>query len=155
MPSHRPHPSPDVLILEEFLPFRLSVLSNRISSAVAKLYESRFDLKLPEWRIMAILGRNPNLTASQIVDISQMDKVAISRAVKRLVAMGRLTATDDPDDARRQRLNLSEAGRKIYEQIVPLALGVEEKLLARMSEDERAALQDAITRLSQAAARLE
>lgn len=155
MPSHRPHPSPDVLILEEFLPFRLSVLSNRISSAVAKLYESRFDLKLPEWRIMAILGRNPNLTASQIVDISQMDKVAISRAVKRLVEMGRLTATDDPDDARRQRLNLSEAGRKIYEQIVPLALGVEEKLLARMSEDERAALQDAITRLSQAAARLE
>src|SRR5690606_20799544 len=127
----------------------------RISSAVAKLYESRFDLKLPEWRIMAILGRNPNLTASQIVDISQMDKVAISRAVKRLVAMGRLTATDDPDDARRQRLNLSEAGWKIYEQIVPLALGVEEKLLARMSEDERAALQDAITRLSQAAARLE
>src|SRR5690606_10638789 len=108
MPSHRPHPSPDVLILEEFLPFRLSVLSNRISSAVAKLYESRFDLKLPEWRIMAILGRNPNLTASQIVDISQMDKVAISRAVKRLVEMGRLTATDDPDDARRQRLNLSE-----------------------------------------------
>lgn len=155
MPSHRPHPSPDVLILEEFLPFRLSVLSNRISSAVAKLYESRFDLKLPEWRIMAILGRNPNLTASQIVDISQMDKVAISRAVKRLVAMGRLTATDDPDDARRQRLNLSEAGWKIYEQIVPLALGVEEKLLARMSEDERAALQDAITRLSQAAARLD
>lgn len=155
MPSHRPHPSPDVLILEEFLPFRLSVLSNRISSAVAKLYESRFDLKLPEWRIMAILGRNPNLTASQIVDISQMDKVAISRAVKRLVEMGRLTATDDPDDARRQRLNLSEAGRKIYEQIVPLALGVEEKLLARMSEDERAALQDAITRLSQAAARLD
>lgn len=155
MPSHRPHPSPDVLILEEFLPFRLSVLSNRISSAVAKLYESRFDLKLPEWRIMAILGRNPNLTASQIVDISQMDKVAISRAVKRLVAMGRLTATDDPDDARRQRLNLSEAGWKIYEQIVPLALRVEEKLLARMSEDERAALQDAITRLSQAAARLE
>src|SRR5690606_15967876 len=126
-------------ILEEFLPFRLSVLSNRISSAVAKLYESRFDLKLPEWRIMAILGRNPNLTASQIVDISQMDKVAISRAVKRLVEMGRLTATDDPDDARRQRLNLSEAGWKIYEQIVPLALGVEEKLLARMSEDERAA----------------
>lgn len=155
MPSHRPHPSPDVLILEEFLPFRLSVLSNRISSAVAKLYESRFDLKLPEWRIMAILGRNPNLTASQIVDISQMDKVAISRAVKRLVEMGRLTATDDPDDARRQRLNLSEAGWKIYEQIVPLALGVEEKLLARMSEDERAALQDAITRLSQAAARLD
>jgi len=155
MPSHHRSSTPDVLILEEFLPFRLSVLSNRISSAVAKLYEARFDLKLPEWRIMAILGRNPNLTASQIVDISQMDKVAISRAVKRLVAMGRLTATNDPDDARRQRLNLSQNGWKIYDQVVPLALSVEEKLLASMSEDERAALQAAITRLGQAAARLD
>lgn len=155
MPSHRPPPTPDVLILEEFLPFRLSVLSNRISSAVARLYEARFDLKLPEWRIMAILGRNPNLTASQIVDISQMDKVAISRAVKRLVAMGRLTATGDPEDARRQRLNLSDTGRAIYDQIVPLALSVEEKLLASMSAEERAALHAALTRLGQAAARLD
>ena len=104
---------------------------------------------------MAILGRNPNLTASQIVDISRMDKVAISRAVKRLVEMGRLTATSDPEDARRQRLNLSDTGWEIYDQIVPLALGVEEQLLADMSEDERAMLDQAVTRLTQAAARLD
>lgn len=155
MPRRAPLSDSGVLILEEFLPFRLSVLSNRISSAVAKLYEDRFDLKLPEWRIMAILGRKPNLTASQIVDVSRMDKVAISRAVKRLVEMGRLTATGDPDDARRQRLNLSDEGWKIYEQIVPLALGVEEKLLEDMSEDERTALHNAITRLDLAAAKLD
>ena len=155
MPSHRPSSPARVLILEEFFPFRLSVLSNRLSSAVARLYEDRFDLKLPEWRIMAILGRNPDLTASQIVDISRMDKVAISRAVKRLVAMGRLTATSDPDDARRQRLNLSESGWEIYDQIVPLALSVEERLLAEMDEEERAMLDRAVTRLTQAAARLD
>lgn len=155
MPSRTPVSDSGVLILEEFLPFRLSVLSNRISSAVAKLYEDRFDLKLPEWRIMAILGRNPGLTASQIVDISRMDKVAISRAVKRLVEMGRLTAIGDPDDARRQRLNLSDKGRQIYEQIVPLALSVEEKLLADMSEDERTALHEAITRLDRASSKLD
>lgn len=154
MPTQHQPPSSDVLILEEFLPFQLSVLSNRISRAVAKLYEARFDLKLPEWRIMAILGPNPNLTASQIVEISQMDKVAISRAVKRLMGMGRLTATGDPDDARRQRLNLSETGWEIYSQIVPLALSVEEKLFVSISEEERAALQAAVARLSQAAARL-
>lgn len=155
MPSRTPLSDTGVLILEEFLPFRLSVLSNRVSSAVAKLYEDRFDLKLPEWRIMAILGRNPNLTASQIVDISRMDKVAISRAVKRLVEMERLTATGDPQDARRQRLNLSDEGWKIYDQIVPLALSVEEKLLAGMNEEERAALHTAITLLDRAAAKLD
>lgn len=155
MPSERLSPDTHVLILEEFLPFRLSVLSNRVSSAVARLYEDRFDLKLPEWRIMAIIGRNPDLTASQIVDISRMDKVAISRAVKRLVEMGRLTATSDPADARRQRLNLSEAGWEIYHQVVPLALGVEEKLLADMSEEERALLDRALTRLTEAAAKLD
>lgn len=155
MPRRKPLSETGVLILEEFLPFRLSVLSNRVSCAVAKLYEDRFDLKLPEWRIMAILGRNPNLIASQIVDISRMDKVAVSRAVKRLVEMNRLTITEDPDDARRQRLNLSADGWKIYDQIVPLALNVEEELLADMSEDERTALHDAITRLDRAAAKLD
>lgn len=155
MPSHPSATPAQLLILEAFLPFRLSVLSNRISSAVARLYEDRFDLKLPEWRIMAILGRNPNLTASQIVDISRMDKVAISRAVKRLVEMGRLTVTSDPDDARRQRLNLSDTGWEIYDQIVPLALGVEEQLLADMTPEERAMLDQAVTRLTQAAAKLD
>lgn len=144
----------DPLDLERFLPYRLSVLSNRISKAVARLYEERFDLKLPEWRVMAVLGRTPERTASQIAEATAMDKVAISRAVKRLMAMDRLSATGDASDARKLQLRLSPAGEAIYAQIVPLARQVEETLLASLEQDDRLLIDAALTALTRAAARL-
>lgn len=139
------------LQLERFLPYRLSVLSNTVSRAVAQLYEDRFDLKLPEWRVMAVLGRFPGRTASEIVETTAMDKVAISRAVKRLVDMGRVTVEGDPRDARRQRLSLSARGHAIYRQVVPLARSVEERLLATLSPADRDAIDRMLTRLTAAA----
>ncbi|MCR6495295.1 hypothetical protein LJB71_02900 [Thermomonas sp. S9] len=47
------------LVLERFLPYRLSVLTNRLSGAIAREYSQRFDLGVTEWRVMAILGRTP------------------------------------------------------------------------------------------------
>jgi DNA-binding MarR family transcriptional regulator len=141
------------LILEDFLPYRLSILANLVSKAVARLYEDRFDLKLPEWRIMAVLGRSPGHSASDIVEITAMDKVAISRALARLMAMGRIESQDDPADGRRQRLKLSKQGRKIYEEIVPLAKSVEVRLLDRLGRAEIAQLDMLITTLT-ASARL-
>jgi len=41
-----------VLVLEAFLPYRLSVLSNTVSSRIAKSYAARFSLTVPEWRVM-------------------------------------------------------------------------------------------------------
>ena len=54
------------LDLDSFLPYRLSVLSNRLSSAIAREYSQRFDLGVTEWRVMAILGRTPDLSANQV-----------------------------------------------------------------------------------------
>ena len=75
--------TPSVLELEHFLPYRLSVLSNRISQAIARIYAERFDLSITEWRLMAVMGRYPDLTAAQLVERTAMDKVAVSRAVAR------------------------------------------------------------------------
>ncbi len=132
------------LILEEFLPYRLSVLANLVSKAVARLYEDRFDLKLPEWRIMAVLGRSPGHSASEIAEITAMDKVAISRALARLTIMGRVESNGDPSDGRRQRLQLSAAGLVMYAEIVPLARSVEQQLLDRLNAAERAQLDQLI-----------
>ena len=49
------------LDLEHFLPYRLSVLSNRVSQAIARTYEQRFGLSVTEWRVIAIIGRYPGL----------------------------------------------------------------------------------------------
>src|ERR1044071_5281636 len=80
------------LILERFLPYRLSILSNRVSGAIAKRYAKTFNLTIPEWRIIAVLGRRPGLTAKEVCEATEMDKVAVSRAVAKLVTARRASA---------------------------------------------------------------
>ena len=124
------------LQLASFLPYRLSTLSNRISRAIADLYEERFQLTLPEWRVMAVLGEEPDLSATEVAERTAMDKVAVSRAVNRLIEAGRLERHFAADDKRRSVLALSAHGRRVYRQIVPLAINYEEALLERLTAKE-------------------
>ena len=81
-------PAAPALILEDYLPYRLSVLSNTVSRALARLYEQRFGLTVAEWRIMAVLARFGPLSANAVCDRTAMDKVQVSRAVARAVDGG-------------------------------------------------------------------
>ena len=135
------------LALEHFLPFRLSVLSNRLTRAVARVYAQRYQLSAPEWRTMAVLGRYGTMTANSVVERTAMDKVRVSRAVARLLATNRVTRRTDPEDRRRAILDLTPAGLSVYRQIVPRALAVETEMLAALSAEERAALEAAISKL--------
>ncbi|AMX04115.1 MarR family transcriptional regulator [Microbulbifer thermotolerans] len=135
------------LHLEKFLPYRLSVLSNRVSNAIAQAYGARFDLTIPAWRVMAILGRYPGLSAAELVEQTAMDKVAISRAVSSLLKNDYITRSEDPADRRRQVLNLSELGWKVYERIVPLAQQYESDLISSLSVEEREQLDGIIEKL--------
>ena len=138
----------DLLDLEHFLPYRLSVLANRVSRAFGRLYEQRFDLKLPEWRVMAVLGRRAGITAREVAELTAMDKVAISRAVSRLIEMGRVLAETDSADGRRQKLSLSGSGWDIYRQIVPLARRIEGVLVAGLKAGDLAALDRLLVHLT-------
>jgi DNA-binding MarR family transcriptional regulator len=155
----QPHPAPDhspeALELERFLPYRLSVLSNRISDAIAREYSQRFALGVTEWRVMAVLGRWPGLSASQVAQRTAMDKVAVSRAVARLLDAGRLSRQFDDGDRRRSLLHLSAAGQAIHDQVVPLALDFEHQLLDGIVADERLRLFRLLDRLDELEIRAE
>ncbi|WP_135211708.1 MarR family winged helix-turn-helix transcriptional regulator [Vitreimonas flagellata] len=152
MASAKRKPSPaELLVLEDFLPYRLSILSNRVSRAIAARYAETFDLSIPEWRVIAVLGRTPNLTAKEIAEATEMDKVAVSRAVARLVSSKRVQARADRDDARRQILSLTAQGENVHARIAPIALASEEKLLSALSTKERAHLDALLDRLLVAA----
>ena len=142
------------LILERFLPYRLSVLSNRISRAIAQRYAKTFDLTIPEWRIIAVLGRRPGLTAKEIVEATEMDKVAVSRAVAKLTAARRVAASTDAEDARRQVLTLTAQGESLHARIAPIALESERRLLATLDARERVQLDALVDRLLSAAKHL-
>jgi len=139
--------SGELLVLEEFLPYRLSILSNRVSRAIAARYAKTFDLTIPEWRIIAVLGRRPGLTAKEVAEATEMDKVAVSRAVAKLVESRRVAARADRDDARRQILSLTAQGESVHARIAPIALESEQRLVAALDKREREQLNDLLDRL--------
>jgi DNA-binding MarR family transcriptional regulator len=128
------------LHLENFLPYRLSVLSNTVSSAIATAYFSHFGLSIPEWRVMAVLAANPGLSAAEVTARTAMDKVAVSRAVATLITAGRLRRTMVKADRRRTHLELTASGARVYAQVVPVALNYERHLIAPLSARDRATL---------------
>ena len=139
------------LVLERFLPYRLSILSNRVSRAIARRYARAFSLTIPQWRVIAVRGRTPGLAAREVAEATEMDKVAVSRAVARLVRSRRLLAEIDANDARRQLLWLSAQGEALYDRIAPIAHEAERRLLTSLTEKERAALDAALDKLLNAA----
>jgi DNA-binding MarR family transcriptional regulator len=126
----------DELILEDFLPYRLSITSHTVSTNIARVYEKRFGVSIPEWRVIAVLGRYPGLSAVEVADRTLMDKVAVSRAVTKLIKNGRIDREFADADRRRSILNLSEEGKKVHNEIAPLALEFEQQLVQNLSEDD-------------------
>ncbi len=139
------------LDLDRFVPYRLSVLTNRVSGAIARHYSDRFGLSIPEWRVMAVLGDAQRLSAREVAQRTAMDKVRVSRAVATLVRKKRVASTDDPKDGRVTRLSLSARGRAIYDEIVPLALHLEDVLLSALDPAERRSFDALLAKLARQA----
>ncbi len=126
-----------VLELEKFLPYRLSILAQLVSESLHDLYAGPFGLSVTQWRVMAALGRFAPLTASEVGQRIVMDKVAISRAVAGLMKRGLVERATDRDDRRRASLKLSARGRAMHARIVPLALDYEDRLYKALGASER------------------
>jgi DNA-binding MarR family transcriptional regulator len=142
------------LDLEHFLPYRLSVLSNRISQTIAQTYAERFNLVITEWRVIAVLGRHPGLSANGVAERTAMDKVAVSRTIAKLLERGLVQRDIHGDDRRRSVLELSEAGYAIYDEVAPLAQAWEQALLAHFSDEDRHQLDALLSKLGQGLERL-
>lgn len=125
-----------LLALERFLPYRLSVLSNRVSQSIARAYADRFAIGITEWRVLAVLGRHPGLSANGVAERTAMDKVAVSRAVARLLERDLIRRDTDGEDRRRSVLQLSEAGYAIYDEVVPVARACERTLMTHLDAQE-------------------
>ncbi|HNP63845.1 MAG TPA: MarR family transcriptional regulator [Woeseiaceae bacterium] len=135
------------LRLENFLPYQLAVLSNTVSTTVARAYDKRFKVSIPEWRVIAILGRFPGLSAVEVAERTMMDKVAVSRAVTKLIKNGRIEREFADADRRRSILNLSAEGKVLHDEIAQVALRFERDLVDGFSEEEMKSLTSIMERL--------
>jgi len=133
--------------LEEFLPYRLAVAAGRVSRLFARKYSEAYGLSIPEWRVLAMVGRFGTLSPSSVGERTTMDKVKVSRAAASLVARGLLKQTPDPSDGRGRRLRLTRKGAAVHRGVVPLACELEGQLAEGLSRSEWSGLLKALDRL--------
>lgn len=129
------------------MPYRLSILSNRISGIIADTYRDKFALSITEWRIMAVLGEYPGASADEVSIKIQIEKSIVSRALQKLLARHLVEREVDETDRRRQNLSLTKTGLEIYKQVVPVSYEYEEQLLECFSIKERETFDKLIDRL--------
>jgi len=141
--------------LTRFLPYRMAITSNAVSGMIAGEYGARFGLRIPEWRIMAILGDSGPLTQRDLVQATVMDKVAVNRACRVLDERGLLQRSPNAADGRSHHLELTAAGRAIYDQIWPLALASYDAIFAALSPDETETLRTLLAKLLESVRRIE
>jgi DNA-binding MarR family transcriptional regulator len=139
------------LNLDTYLPYRLSVASNKVSSLIAKAYEVRFGLTIPQWRVLVILSEGIALSQKHLIERTVMDKVTISRAVTALVARGLVVRTTQAHDRRIDLLTLAEAGRQIVSEVTPIALEFERALVAAFEPAQIRLLETLLRELEQKA----
>ncbi|ASR52414.1 MAG: MarR family winged helix-turn-helix transcriptional regulator [Blastomonas fulva] len=124
--------------LAEFMPYRISITSNAISDLIAREYRSRFGLKIAEWRVMAVLGDVGEATQRELVAATRMDKVAVNRATKALGERALIQRAPNMSDGRSHHLALTDTGRALYAEIMPLALQMETQVIQVLDPQEQA-----------------
>lgn len=149
MPSpHKQNTEFPSLNLDTFLPFELAVIANRVSYMVGKVFEEKYNLQIPDWRILLTLERYGKLGPSDIVEKTSMDKARVSRAQRRLSDTGLVTVMDNPEDGRGKLLVLSSKGRAMCREIVPEAIRREKWLMGALSPGEQVALFSILRKLN-------
>jgi len=137
----------DTLLLEEFLPYKLSYLTNLISDDLSKLHTDQYGIANTEWRVMAVLGVSSGVSAGHVAEKTAMDKVAVSRAINNMIKNGLIERRFSKEDKRRSELMLSEEGENVYRNIVPLVLQYEDDIMGTLSENERRELTNILAKL--------
>ena len=145
--SNATPPGVPKLILNHFLPYQLVALADQISRIISQIYGSGFNLSRPEWRVLASLVELGPVFATDICAHSTQDKMTVSRAVASLESRGLLQRRNAQEDRRNKRLELTETGLKLYEEMVPLILAQQDLLLEVLSEQERETLDTLLTKL--------
>jgi DNA-binding MarR family transcriptional regulator len=135
--GERPEP---VLDLDDYVPYYVRAIANRLAQAASQFYNQKFGIGLNEWSCLATLGKEQEISAARICEMSGFDKALVSRSVNSLEAKGFVETRPAEDHNRKRLIRFTPAGRELYLEIRRLALSREERLLEGFSAQDRAVL---------------
>ena len=137
------------LHLERFFPYQFSVLAQQMTEYIAKMYQQKYGLSRYEWRVLAGVSQREIIAAKEIMKMTTLDKMQVSRAIAKLTSNNFLCQQPSQQDKRYNNISLTDAGQALYQEIVPLVKQQEQQMLAHLTEQEREQLIAITQKLSQ------
>lgn len=115
-------------------------LSNRLMAPFSTFLAHQHRISLNEFRVLMLIGFHGTTASHELVEMTGVNAMSISRAVTTLEKNGRVTTVPDPANRRRKRLTLTTEGEKLFRIMRPATDLVAEYLLSQLKPHEKAAL---------------
>ncbi|WP_114962237.1 MarR family winged helix-turn-helix transcriptional regulator [Tritonibacter mobilis] len=138
----------DDFIVQDFLPFLLNRAAEDSSLEFQKLYKGRYGMLRTEWRVLFHLGMYNRMTARDISQRAKIHKTKISRAVAKLAERRWVSRSRDESDRRAEHLELTAAGRGVYDDLRKQARAYDQKLTKGFSAGDVALLRRMLRQLA-------
>jgi DNA-binding MarR family transcriptional regulator len=140
--------------VDDLLNYRLSCLLASSGAMVTRLCEGRYGITRREWRLIALLAAHGAMSPSELSESAHLERARVSRHVSELVAKKLLARVPLDDDKRRARVELTERGQALYDELFPQSVRFNNEVLQALGASELAAFDAALRRLSEVAERL-
>lgn len=128
---------PNIFQLSAFMPYRLAVLSERVSRRLSIEYGRTHGLSVAEWRVLVHLQRHGEVSVRDIHNCVNLEKPRVSRAVARLENAGLVQKLGKQSDGRLVAISLTGPGERALAEILPLVTEIEDRLMGQLSPSER------------------
>src|SRR4051812_16084984 len=97
------------------LPQLLENAAQQVSRVLTRQLADICGLALVEWRVLVTVGQHDGVSSSGVAELTDLDKVKVSRALSGLVILGLVRKSDDPRDGRAHLLRLTQRGRVVHQ----------------------------------------
>jgi len=148
-----PNPLADPQQPSDLLLYRLAKLTASAGRLVTRLCERHYGITRREWGVLMWLARQPGLQPSQLADLLELDRARISRAIASMQAKGLLHKSTETGNRRRAALQLSPAGQRLHDALLPQVRRINTDLVAALDADALQQLDQSLHRLQQQASR--
>ncbi|WP_028295139.1 MarR family winged helix-turn-helix transcriptional regulator [Oceanobacter kriegii] len=128
------------LELDNYVPALITFLANKLSAGASRLYREKFGVGIVEWRLLALLKVEPCISPNRMCQVIGLDKAAVSRSIKQMQQQQLVTVLEDPTDARKSLVELTDRGQALHDQVFEVAIKREQLLLEELAVEDREAL---------------
>ena len=133
--------------LETFFPYRLAVAAETFSRGLSEVYGAENGLSREEWRLLFLLAGETEVTSTDLARRTTLDKVQVSRASQRLADKGLICGQIAPQDRRLRVYRCTDAGRALFDALLPRVDARARSILDQLPAEDRAALTRGLTAL--------